>query len=219
MTVAVWNQKQLIVFKKNQHFFSPSIYSINRHTHYAHCALIFFPSIPNIYFVLIFFSGFFSSRNCVHWISQCFFLRVCVCKFRTNITVRLIRTIIILCCVLWCDLVFSIVEFFLLYFLFFFFLSMYYIVWLTKTNRTEIGSFSSVMAKSNWDIWLFHIFMHAFCYHMFRRSTMMHWLKYGWERKFISTKSVDAFFQRLHSYLNRGRTIKFPIEETSFLLG
>jgi hypothetical protein len=96
---------------------------------------------------------------------------------------------------------------------------MHYIVWLTKTNRTEIGSFSLVMAKSNWDIWLFHIFMHAFCYHMLRRSTMMHWLRYGWERKFTSTKSGDAFFQRLHSYPNRGRTIKFPIEETSFLLG
>jgi hypothetical protein len=140
MTVAVWNQKQLIVFKKNQHFFSPSIYSINRHTHYAHCALIFFPSIPNIYFVLIFFSGFFSSRNCVHWISQCFFLRVCVCKFRTNITVRLIRTIIILCCVLWCDLVFSIVEFFLLYFLFFFFFeyALYRLIDKNKQNRNRI---------------------------------------------------------------------------------
>ncbi len=69
-----------------------------------------------------------------------FFLCVCVCKFRTNITVRLIRTIIILCCVLWCDLVFSIVEFFLLYFLFFFFFeyALYRLIDKNKQNRNRI---------------------------------------------------------------------------------
>lgn len=134
-------------------FVSPIFFSSNRPTD-SPCSFnahLFVHPLPLLFYTLC--------TDTFQWISflaQLYSLNLAVlvfisCKFRTEITVRLIRHILILYCVLSCDLVSSIVEIFFshcIWFFFFFFESILYrcIDTEKKTNLHDIWTIMSIFS-------------------------------------------------------------------------
>lgn len=109
-----------------------SIYSINRHIYIMLSARSFFFFLKFLIYIytyilctdifqwIFFVFCYFFLQLCLLNLAVFFFffffrVRVCVSSGQKK-TVSLIHIIIILCCVLWCDLVFSVVENFLFFF-------------------------------------------------------------------------------------------------------